>query len=79
MLNDRLPRFREYNIPEPVTERIIGHDGLESLGAKMPPSLPCFAAGILLTNLLPTPCLPISSPPNGRACAHRRGPWARFS
>jgi ESS family glutamate:Na+ symporter len=32
---------------------IIVHEGLESLGVKMPLFLPCLAAGILLTNLLP--------------------------
>lgn len=32
---------------------IIVHEGLESLGIKMPLFLPCLAAGILLTNLLP--------------------------
>ena len=32
---------------------IIGHAVLESMGIKMPLFLPCLAAGILLTNLLP--------------------------
>ncbi|NOJ39116.1 sodium/glutamate symporter [Bradyrhizobium australiense] len=32
---------------------VIVHGGLESLGVKMPLFLPCLAAGILLTNLLP--------------------------
>ena len=32
---------------------ILGHAGLESMGIKMPLFLPCLAAGILLTNLLP--------------------------
>lgn len=32
---------------------IIVHEELESLGVKMPLFLPCLAAGILLTNLLP--------------------------
>jgi ESS family glutamate:Na+ symporter len=31
---------------------IVGHDGLERLGIKMPLFLPCLAAGILLTNVL---------------------------
>ena len=32
---------------------ILGHSRLESAGVKMPLFLPCLAAGILLTNLLP--------------------------
>lgn len=32
---------------------ILGHRWLESMGVKMPLFLPCLAAGILLTNLLP--------------------------
>lgn len=32
---------------------IIGHEGLEELGIKMPLFLPCLAAGIVLTNVLP--------------------------
>lgn len=32
---------------------ILGHEGLESMGVKVPMFLPCLAAGILLTNLLP--------------------------
>lgn len=32
---------------------IVGHWGLENMGIRMPLFLPCLAAGILLTNLLP--------------------------
>ncbi len=32
---------------------ILGHAGLERIGVRMPPFLPCLAAGIVLTNFLP--------------------------